>query len=121
MQGNTTQETRLDSRDLEDEIVEFEELKTEAGWLAADNRCRLSELRKLRAELEGYGWEDGIQLIREDDFEEYAQELAEDCGMIPADLSWPVCYIDWERAARELSMDYSLVTFDGSDWYWREA
>lgn len=42
-----------------------------------------------------------------DSREDFAQELAEDIGAIPDDAAWPNSYIDWERAARDLFMDYS--------------
>lgn len=38
--------------------------------------------------------------------EDFAQELADSLGAIPDDYSWPNSYIDWERAARDLMMDY---------------
>lgn len=39
--------------------------------------------------------------------EEFAQNLADDLGLVPDDLSWPCSCIDWERAARELLQDYA--------------
>ena len=46
--------------------------------------------------------------------EEYAQDLAESIGAIDSDASWPLSYIDWERAARDLMMDYyTFVTPEG--------
>ena len=53
------------------------------------------------------------------DFEEYARELAEDIGAIPRDTAWPCTCIDWEQAAKELAHDYSLVTYQGDDYYVR--
>jgi antirestriction protein len=38
-------------------------------------------------------------------FEEYAENLAEECGLV-RDAAWPHNCIDWERASRELSWDY---------------
>lgn len=38
--------------------------------------------------------------------EDFAQSLADDLGLINEDASWPNSYIDWERAARDLMMDY---------------
>jgi len=38
--------------------------------------------------------------------EDFAQNLAEDLGAVDKDLTWPMYCIDWERAARELMMDY---------------
>jgi antirestriction protein len=53
------------------------------------------------------------------DFQAYAQELAEDIGAISRDLQWPADCIDWERAARELTMDYAAVEVNGTTYYFR--
>jgi hypothetical protein len=63
--------------------------------------------------------DDDPTLNRDDHFEQYARDLAEDCGMIPDDLSWPARCIDWERAARELQADYCEVTYLGRSWWIR--
>jgi len=44
-----------------------------------------------------------------DTMEEFAQQLAEDTGALNDSASWPHYCIDWERAAHELSYDYSLL------------
>ena len=41
----------------------------------------------------------GETLIREDHFEDYARELAEDCGDIEKGDRWPYTCIDWAKAA----------------------
>jgi antirestriction protein len=61
----------------------------------------------------------GELLIPVDDFTNYARELADDLGLLPDGGRWPSYCIDWERAARELAQDYSLVTFQGTDYYVR--
>jgi antirestriction protein len=106
--------TILDSRELEDELVALTE---DVG----DEGARLDALQFLKSELDGSGWEYGIQLIPEGEFEDYARQLAEDIGAIPENGAWPTYCIDWERAARELAMDYSTVEFEGITYYWREA
>jgi antirestriction protein len=58
-------------------------------------------------------------MIPADDFTDYAQELAEDIGAIDGDAKWPVYCIDWERAARELKMDYASVRVNGTTYYFR--
>jgi antirestriction protein len=58
-------------------------------------------------------------MIPADDFTAYAQELAEDIGAIDRDAKWPVYCIDWERAARELKMDYASVRVNGTTYYFR--
>jgi hypothetical protein len=71
--------------------------------------------------LEDYGDSYEPTLIRASDFKLYAQELAEGIGAIPADLPWPIRCIDWEYAARELAYDYSMVAYDGTDYYIRSC
>lgn len=38
--------------------------------------------------------------------EDFAQEMADQLGYLNKDMSWPYTCIDWERAARDLMMDY---------------
>lgn len=58
-------------------------------------------------------------MIPDEDFEDYAQELAEDTGMISRETQWPLTCIDWEQASRELKMDYSSVEVDGTEYWFR--
>lgn len=45
---------------------------------------------------------------------DFAENLAEDMGALDPDASWPIAYIDWERAARDLfSCDYYSVSTCG--------
>ena len=124
----------LDTRDLEEELTALEEPCETWAALTAEQEAarqdeypgleaisRYGELCELREALDGCGWEYGIQLIPVRDFTKYAQELAEDCDLIPRNNNWPNYCIDWEYAARELAMDYSVVTFAGANYYWREA
>ena len=63
---------------------------------------------------------DGETMIREDAFEDYARDLAEDLhGSAIRDAQWPFTCIDWEQAAKDLKSDYSVVEFDGSTYYTR--
>lgn len=104
----------LDTRDLADELYALLDEHTE------DDANRLTALRELRAELLGYGWSNGIVLIPEDEFVDYARQFAEDTGIVSTD-SWPLNCIDWEQAADELAQDYSIVEFDGLEYYWQPA
>lgn len=116
--------------EFDDEITDADEALTAARralaeW-DADNAEELAELAELLEELRGAGgdhkWEGDWyprELIDTDDFEEYAEELADDIGAVPSDAGWPQRCIDWEQAARELSQDYSMVSFRGSDYYYR--
>ena len=108
----------LDSRDI---IERIEELEADEESLEPDEKDELEALRKLAGEAgSSPDWEYGETLIRDSYFRDYAQELAEDCGMIKSDCSWPYTCIDWDQAANELKMDYFCVDFDGVD-YWIRA
>jgi antirestriction protein len=39
--------------------------------------------------------------------EDFAEDMAEQLGCIDKNLSWPYTCIDWDRASRDLMMDYS--------------
>ena len=67
-------------------------------------------------DLEGF---EGGPLVEENDFEEYTEEYAQEVGLVPNDLAWPMYYIDWERAANDLRMDYSSATYNGTDYLYR--
>lgn len=125
----------IDSRDLEKEIAELEPMIEEWNEIVnnreeearrdeypgLENISRYEELCQLRDECHGSGWEHGIVFVPELAFADYARELAEDIGAIDRDANWPLDCIDWELAARELAHDYMMLTFDGVDYYYREA
>lgn len=107
----------LDSRDIIERLEELEELKSAGEEYDEDE---LTALQDLAEECEGFDdWEYGATLIRESYFEDYARELAEDIGAITGDESWPLNCIDWEKAAEQLGVDYSEVTFDGVTYFIR--
>ena len=68
---------------------------------------RLGELEALFGELGEEARHETA--IRASDFEEYA----EDIGTIDREQNWPNYCIDWERAARDLAMDYTSFDFEG--------
>ncbi len=90
--NNTDQDT------LFQELADLEALQDDDGEYVAD-------------------WYDGATLIRDSYFENYAQELAEDMGLLARSSAWPYTCIDWEQAARELQQDYTRVDFGGVT-YW---
>lgn len=86
----------------------------------------LAMLEGILSELAGYGGDEEfegdwypVQLIAESYFQEYAQELAEDCGMVDTSARWPMNCIDWEQAARELQIDYGSIEIRGSTYWYR--
>ena len=76
-------------------------------------------LKEFAEEAEQYSvdWQHGVTLIRDDYFERYAEELAEELGLIGRKVEWPHRHIDWQAASRELQQDYACVSLAGED-YW---
>lgn len=108
----------IDSRDVIARIEELSELNA-AEEDSEEETEELVALRELAAEASDYAadWEYGETLIRDSYFERYAEELADDIGAVDANATWPHTCIDWERAARELQIDYTSVEFRGVT-YW---
>jgi len=144
MEPITNTQDVIDSRDIIERIAELKEIRDtiETEWASNPDNAgydfaryarndvnwsdeledELAKLEALAAECGGVAdWEYGETLIRYSYFKDYAQELAEDCGMIPEGLSWPCNCIDWDQAARELQYDYMLVEFDGVDYWIRNC
>lgn len=110
----------FDSRDVIERLDELE--GEDFSNLTEDERQEFADLRDFAAEAENSiaDWQYGETFISYDHFEQYAQELAEDIGAVNPDAAWPLGYIDWERAAAELRMDYTSFEFRGTT-YWARS
>ncbi len=122
-------DTLNDARDaLRESMDESEEEDLKAAVDSAsddfgdDEAGELKQLESLKddiGESRGKINDEGGPFVHENDFEAYAQELAEDIGAIPDDARWPCTCIDWEKAADELKMDYSSVEWNGETYLYR--
>ena len=97
----------------------------ESALLEWDGQEEHDNLKSLLEDLAGSGgdekWEGSwypITLVADSHFEDFARDEAEQLGLIK-DQSWPCNCIDWERAARELQMDYSAVEWGGNTFWYR--
>lgn len=106
----------IDSRDV---IARIEELQDQDDLtMHNDDREELHALLDLAEEGESLSdWEYGETLIHDNYFDEYAEQLAEDIGLIDPEAGWPLNCIDWERAADLLRQDYTEISF-GGEIYW---
>ena len=119
-------ESILDVQDITDRVEFLEETSKLMALLEEDDHEEYAELMALLEEMRGYGgnhqWRGDWYpdyLIRDTYFKEYAQELADDIGAIKSDIGWPYSCIDWDRAARELQMDYTSVEYQGVIYWYR--
>jgi hypothetical protein len=110
-----------DTIDLSDVADRIEKLRSQQNEDHEATKQELECLEKIQNEARQYNsdWDGGETLIRHTYFEDYARELAEDCGLLDADTKWPIYCIDWEFAARELRYDYAEIDFDGVAYYIR--
>lgn len=89
-------------------------------FITEGEKEELEELKVLEEQGSfGGDWdEDGI-LINEYYFTEYTREYAIACSSEDLQDAWPYTCIDWEAAADDLQNDYSIINFDGVDYYIR--
>lgn len=117
-------EMASDRNDLEDAVEEAEddEAKAEAEAALAewddDNGEEYEALKAFCEEAEQYcgDWVHGVQLILDEHWDEYAEQLTDDLGALPSGIpEWVV--IDWEATAENLKADYTAVEW-GPYTYW---
>jgi hypothetical protein len=58
-------------------------------------------------------WSYGAMFINDTYFKEYAQDLADQIGVVDTNASWPANCIDWDQAADELKSDYTVMEVGG--------
>jgi hypothetical protein len=111
-------------RDLESEIEDILDSEDKEDWDKHDQeevddlRDELAALKALEEEASASpDWIYGETLIRDSYFTEYAQQLADDLGVIDRNAGWPTAYVDWDAAADALKQDYISVDYDGVE-YW---
>jgi antirestriction protein len=120
-QGDPEDREAFDAKteELETAVSDAQTALDDAGEeFGDDEQTELAELDDLENEI-GREWRHGETMIPENDFEDYARQLADELGLIPDENRWPCTYIDWEQAAKELAMDYATITYQGEDYYVR--
>ena len=103
--------------ELESDVDAIGEGEHIAEWKALTNI--LIELQGMSGDEQWRGHWYPLTLIRDSYFRTYAEELADDCGMVPKNAQWPLTCIDWEQAARELRYDYTGIEIDGATYWTR--
>ena len=103
--------------EISNKELEIQECEVEYSRCAEE----LKELEALKKEISNNsdeGFEYGIQLIHEDDIDDYFHEMLIDCGYIPKDMpSWIV--IDWQATYNNMKQDYSEIELNGNTFYVR--
>lgn len=119
----------IDSRKVRERIGMLESLRAldegdcgsdQYGELfTEDDDEELAKLHELAKQSESvYGWDDGVTLINESYWLEYAKDQAEDINGIDIN-EWPFDHINWDEAADALKVDYTTIEWDGETFYVR--
>ena len=109
---------QYETDDFENILFEEEEVQSwKEDWL--DEIVEITDIEKLEDEVSSSEWDYGITFISEDEFEDYCEELVEDCGYISKDFpTW--IEIDWKATANNVKQDYSEVEYQGVTYLFRD-
>jgi len=105
----------LDSRDIEERILELDSIREFSDVY----QLEYDILNEFKDDVCNYvdprNWDYGITFIRGTHFEEYTKDFCYEVGYIRSDHeSWIV--IDWAETSKNLSMDYSSIYLDGVEY-----
>jgi hypothetical protein len=114
----------IDTRDIIERLndLQGQDSEDDGSGLDSDERDELDTLERL---VDEYGdsfedrWSDGVTLISDSYFEDYAEQVADDIGAIDRNAGWPLMYIDWTAAAEALQQDYTSITIEGTEYWGR--
>jgi hypothetical protein len=131
MNTQTVLDLSADIIDVRDIIARYEELESERDALDennpqdADLACEHCELAAILAELKGNGGDEQwrgdwypVTLISDSYFTTYAQEMLQDCGLIPREFPNYI-EIDWDATARNVRTDYTSTDIAGVTYWYR--
>ena len=105
---------------FEDILFEEEEIESwKEDWL--DEIEEITDIEKLEDEVNNYAgdnFNDGVNLIDEDDFEDFVEDDLKQLDYIPKDFpTW--IEIDWKATANNVQQDYTEVKFRGTTYLYR--
>ena len=92
-------EKYLDSRDLEEELVN------------CNDPYRAEEIENLKEQVNSKEWEKGITFIEQDEFEEYAISQIHELGHMKEDHKM-FEYIDFDKWIHNFSKNYQEIDFN---------
>lgn len=112
----------IDSRDVIELRDYLRDLQESGEELTADDVEDLARATAICDQAEPYApdWDYGVPLIAVSHWVNYVRELVQELGFLPSDMpAWISRSINWESVAREVSIDYTLITVDGMEWWVR--
>lgn len=101
----------LDPSELLKRLEELREMDNESEEFDQEEFDTLNDAEEALREAE----QNCSQLIHEFDFQDYCQELCEDCEPCLEEVPWYIV-IDWEATADNMRIDYSSVEIYGDTY-----
>lgn len=116
---------KLDTIDSREVIKRIALLRDSTRELDEDDAFELAELEDFQKEAieQGCGeaeWLHGAELINDNYFIRYIQQMLEDDGILCRDLPWYVA-VDWEETADNRQADYSEINMGAASFWVRSA
>lgn len=108
----------LDTRELDKELDELRDRRDDPDdELDEEDTDRLEALQGLECELGGSLLLADTTMIPEEDFEDYAREMADSVGWLTDARNNPLLnFIDWGWWAESVKVDYMDVEFEGRNY-----
>lgn len=113
----TSSNDYIDTRDVINRIEYLKGLGKEADGEEKEELGKLSTLISDLRDQANESPEDGIFLIRDSYFEDYAREKPSDWYSDYDETRWPFNCIDWSEAVVEFRQDYTEIEFDGETFW----
>lgn len=107
--------------DLDDDDVDSAEVLDAVGKLNGFTEEQQDELTALEDAISEIGEtyaEDGVILIPENEFVEYAEQVCKENGYVDKNIPWWIV-IDWDATADNIRQDYSEVEIEGETYLYQ--
>lgn len=108
----------LDDDDDDDVSAELLDAVGKLNGFTEEQQDELNALEDAISEIGETYAIDGVSLIPESEFVEYAEQLCKENGYVDKNIPWWIV-IDWDATANNIRQDYSEVEFEGETYLYQ--
>lgn len=108
----------LDDDDDDDVSAEVLDAVGKLNGFTEEQQDELNALEDAISEIGETYAIDGVSLIPESEFVEYAEQLCKENGYVDKNIPWWIV-IDWDATANNIRQDYSEVEFEGETYLYQ--
>lgn len=110
---------KLNEKDADDFSGILEVVDELVDWRKNESET-LEDLQKFKDAVNSAEWKYGITFINEYHWENFVHDLVEETTDLNRLPSYITDNINWDGVAEDIAVDYTTVTFDGEEFYFRE-